>query len=384
MSGARTLAAPFAEQLRPLGTQLAPFVEGQLHGWRPYRNHWNYEDGCIFKGCLDLAEATGARFLSDFVLREVAARVAPGGTIAGFDPGEFNIDNIHPGKTFFRLLALGGEARFRLALDVQFQQLERHPRTASGNYWHKQIYPWQVWLDGLYMAHPFQLAYARLAQRPALIEDTRRQFAHVHAAMRDAASGLYFHGWDERRLEKWSDPRTGCSPCFWGRAMGWFVMALVDCLEALQDRDSQTGADAQTEPTRALLQRLLIDTAAALLEVRSPDGLWYQVLDQRGRERNYEETSASLMFAYAFMKAARLGWLAPAHAAIGRRAFDACVRRFLSEARLDGICGVAGLGNVPYRDGSYDYYVSEPIVPNDPKGVGALFMAASEAVRYRT
>lgn len=362
-----------AEQLRPLGAAVAPFVQARVRDWQPYRPHWNYEDGCIFKGCLDLAAATGEESLADFVQREVGARVAADGAIAGFDPQEFNIDNVHAGKTLFRLLERHDEPRFRRALDAQFSQLARHPRTASGNYWHKQIYPWQVWLDGLYMAQPFQVAYARLVNDPALIEDSRRQFEHVRATMRDAATGLYYHGWDERRLERWSDPRTGCSPCFWGRALGWFAMALVDCIEVLRD-------DASSLMARQSCEQLLREVTDALLAVQSANHLWFQVLDQRDRERNYEEASASLMFAYALMKGARLGVLSTDRGAIGRRAYDACVRRFLTTDRLDGICGVAGLGNVPYRDGSYEYYVSEPIVQNDPKGVGAFMMATAEAV----
>lgn len=370
-----TASASLRDQLRPLGPQVAPFVEQYVREWKPYRAHWNYEDGCVFKGCLDLAEATGERFLSDFVLHEVSARVAADGAIAGFDPAEFNIDNVNAGKVLPRLLALTGGARFRLAMDVQFAQLEHHPRTASGNYWHKQIYPWQVWLDGLYMAQPFQLAFARAADRPELIDDTRRQFAHVRNVMRDPSSGLYYHGWDERRIERWSNPQTGCSPCFWGRAMGWYLMALIDCLEALRDPGEPAGQ------ARALLAQLLRESADALLAARSPRGLWFQVLDRDARERNYEEASASLMFAYALMKSVRIGFLDAPYAAAGRAALGACLERFLGEAELGGICGVAGLGNVPYRDGSYEYYVSEPVVPNDPKGVGALFMALAEALR---
>ncbi len=359
----------FAELLRPLGAQIAPFVEARVRLWQPYRPHWNYEDGCIFKGCLALANE--ARFLADFVAREVSSRVGADGAIEGFDPREYNIDNVHAGRTLFRLLEATGEERYRHALDVQFAQLESHPRTASGNYWHKQIYPWQVWLDGLYMAQPFQVAYAQVARRPELLEDTRRQFEHVRRAMRDDATGLYYHGWDERCLEKWSDPRTGCSPCFWARAMGWFAMALVDCIEA-----------APEHPVRDLCAQILREVTEALVRVRSPRGLWYQVLDQADRARNYEEASASLMFAYALMKGARLGVLSAESGVTGRNSYEACVQGFLTSERLDGICGVAGLGNVPYRDGSYEYYVSEPIVPNDPKGVGALLLATAEAIAF--
>jgi unsaturated rhamnogalacturonyl hydrolase len=346
------------------GPRVTPFAWTYLSQWKPYRSFWNYEDGCIYKGCLDLAAATGEQRFQDFAYRVVSERVAEDGTLQGYDANEFNIDNVNAGKVLFTLFAQTGEERFRLAIDQQHAQLERHPRTRSGNFWHKKIYPHQVWLDGLYMAQPFRCAYANLTSQPEIFEDVARQFRHVHEVMRDSASGLYYHGWDESHAERWSNPQTGCSPCFWGRAMGWYMMALVDSLELMSD--SHTMSEA------------LRETSDALLKVRSAGGLWFQVLDQGSRAGNYEEASASLMIAYAFMKGARVGVLAPSFGEAGARSLRACVERFLSDSELRGICGVAGLGNVPYRDGSYEYYLSEPIVANDPKGVGALFMALSE------
>jgi unsaturated rhamnogalacturonyl hydrolase len=359
-------------QLARFGEQVAPFVARYLAQWRPYRPFWNYEDGCIYKGCLDLAAATGDSGFSDFVVRAVSERVAPDGTITGFDPNELNIDNVNAGKALFPLFAQTGDMRFRKAIDLQNAQLERHPRTQSGNFWHKKIYPHQVWLDGLYMAQPFRCAYAPLAERPDIFDDVTRQFAHVRRTMRDASTGLYYHGWDDSRAERWSNRETGCSPCFWGRAMGWFMMALVDCCELTA---------AASPGTHAFLAGVLRDTSDALMRVRGTRGLWYQVLDQGSRPDDYEETSATLMIAYTLMKGARLGILTGALGEAGLQSLQACLDRFLTKEYLHGICGVAGLGNVPYRDGSYEYYLSEPVVMNDPKGVGALFMALSEGLQ---
>jgi unsaturated rhamnogalacturonyl hydrolase len=305
--------------------------------------------------------------------------VAADGTLDGYDGAEFNIDNICAGKVLFTLLENTGEARFQLAMESQIAQLAAHPRTKSGNYWHKQIYPNQVWLDGLYMAQPFQLAYAALAQRRDLADDTLRQFAHVARVLRDQKTGLYYHGWDETRNERWANPETGCSPCFWGRAMGWYVMALVDCL----DFRGFLGSDGTQ-----LLGDQLKQATEALLQVQSESGLWYQVLDRGSSDSdraggNYEESSASLMIAYALMKGQRLGVLPASSGELGRKSLIAVVRKFLSPQQLGGICGVAGLGNKPYRDGSFAYYMSEPIVPNDPKGVSALLMAVAEALRQK-
>lgn len=349
------------------GPHVAPFIAHYLKNWRPYRPHWNYEDGCIYKGVLDLHDVTGDRSLWDFAYRAISERISPDGTITGYDPNEFNIDNVNAGKALFTLLERTGENRFRLAIERQAEQLARHPRTKSGSYWHKKIYPNQVWLDGLYMAQPFQLALAKFTRRDDLIADTVHQFANVRDVMR-VEGGLYRHGWDESREQAWADQRTGLSPHVWGRAMGWFMMALVDCLEL--------------DPN-ATLKDIFADTSRALIAVQRPSGLWQQVIDAPDREGNYEEASASLMIAYALMKGARLGLLDRAHHRAGRRAFEACVTRFVTDTALNGICAVAGLGGNPYRDGSYRYYLSEPIVANDPKGVGAFMMALAEATRTR-
>ena len=359
------------EQTADLGQTVAPFIAGYLARWRPYKPGWVYEDGIIFKGALDLWRATGESAFLEFVNERVAPRIAADGTIEGYDGSEFNIDNICAGKVLFTLLENSGEARFQRAIERQMAQLAAHPRTRSGNYWHKQIYPNQVWLDGLYMGQPFQLAYAALAERRDLADDTVRQFAHVPRVLRDQKTGLYYHGWDESRNERWANPETGCSPCFWGRAMGWYVMALADCLDF---RDILGSAGTKT------LADQLQQTTAALLAVRSDSGLWYQVLDRGSEGGNYEEASASLMFAYALMKGQRLGVLPASAGEQGLQSLKAAVVQFLSPLNLDGICGVAGLGNKPYRDGSFAYYLSEPIVANDPKGVSALLMAVAEAL----
>lgn len=357
-------------QTRAYGPQLAAFVARYLEAWTTYKPAWNYEDGCVWKAALDLADASGLRFPSDFVYREVSARVDADGGIRNYEVGEYNIDNVNPARVLLSLHASTGEERFRKAAELQSLQLDSHPRTQSGNFWHKRIYPSQVWLDGLYMAQPFRVLHARVHRRDDIIDDVVAQFRFVDATLRDAASGLLYHGWDESRAERWSNPETGCSPNFWARAMGWYVMALVDCIDAL-------AGDARADVLAAQLR----DASAALLRVRTANDLWLQVLDRPDVSGNYEEASASLMIAYALMKAARLGVVDASSGDIGQRAFAACVARFVSDERLDGICGVAGLGNVPYRDGSVEYYLSEKIVANDPKGVAALLLALSEALR---
>jgi unsaturated rhamnogalacturonyl hydrolase len=363
-----------AARLDGYGPQTARFVAHYIAQWQPYRHYWCYEDGCVFKGALDLADATGQGFLAQFVRREVSARVDVEGHLRGYAATEFNIDHINAGKVLFPIWRETGEARYRQAIESLAEQLRQHPRTRSGGYWHKRIYPEQIWLDGLYMALPFQCAYAEVVGDEALTDDVKRQFQHVRATLRDARTGLYYHGWDESRRERWANPTTGCSSQFWGRAMGWFVMALIDCIEWLR------GAPAFSA---APLEDMLREVCEGLVAVRSQSGLWYQVLDQGTREGNYEETSCSLMIAYAMLKGARLRVLESTYAAVGDAALARVIERRLTTDRLTGICGVAGLGNVPYRDGSYTYYLSEPQIDNDPKGVAALLMALAEGCRFR-
>lgn len=367
------LSAQTQTALSRFGANVPAFIAGYFRSWTPYRPHWNYEDGVVWKGALDLYQVTQDRVFLDYVLGEMQNRVLTDGSMPTFHPAEYNIDNVNGGKILFPLYAITGEDRFRKAMDVQFAQLKDHPRTQSGNYWHKQIYPHQVWLDGLFMAQPFQTEYARITNNEALFADTVAQFRFVdHTLQKD--NGLYAHGWDESRAERWSDKQTGLSANVWGRAMGWWVGALVDVYEA---------SEGFSESLRADIADITRRTLNALLKVRSQNGLWYQVVDQGHREGNYEEASASLMVAYGLIKAGRLGILPQPAVATGVESLKAVCARFVTPGALNGICGVAGLGNVPYRDGSYDYYLSEKITPNDPKGVGALMWALSEGIRAK-
>jgi len=358
--------------LSRFGNQVPVFLQNYVRSWSPYRPWWNYEDGVVWKGALDLYGVTQDAALLDYVLREMDSRVLPDGAMPTFLPKEYNIDHVNGGKILLPLYRFTGEERFRKAMDIQFAQLKDHPRTQSGNYWHKQIYPSQVWLDGLFMAQPFQTDYARVTGNEALFRDTVQQFQSVERLLKKTENGLYYHGWDESRAERWADPVTGLSSHVWGRSMGWWIGALVDVYEASE------GFDAGL---RAEIARIAADTLTAVLRFRSDNGLWYQVVDQGHRVGNYEEASASAMIAYGLMKAARLGIVDQAAGQTGQDSLRAVVSRFVTPEALNGICGVAGLGNNPYRDGSYEYYLSEKITPNDPKGVGALMWALTEGLR---
>lgn len=359
----------FLDLTAGFGPTLGPFVCRYLDTWRSYKPGWVYEDGCAWKAAIDLSQASGHRFAFDFAYREISARIDAEGRIAGYEPDEFNIDNVNPGRAVLLLADATGEARFVAAIGHMLGQLLRHPRTQSGNFWHKRIYPNQVWLDGLYMAQPLRTAWAVRTGDDATLVDVLRQFDVVWTHLRDQQTGMLCHGWDESRAERWADPVTGQSPHVWSRALGWYLMALADCIEPLQTGHSDHAAH---------LGRMFAQTAEAMLPIRSQSGLWYQLSALPEEPGNYEETSASLMIAYALMKGARLGVLDSTAGQAGADAFESCVTRYVEPDRLRSICGVAGLGGTPYRDGSIAYYLSEPIVDNDPKGVAALMLALAE------
>jgi unsaturated rhamnogalacturonyl hydrolase len=281
---------------------------------------------------------------------------------------------VNPGKLLFPLYARTGEERYLNAIRIVREQLERQPRNRSSGFWHKKIYPDQMWLDGIYMAAPFLAEYASAFDVPSDFDDLTRQILLIEEHTRDARTGLLYHAWDESRKQPWAEPGTGHSPHFWGRAMGWYVMGLVDVLDFLP-----VG-----HPRRPELVRSLKETGQALLRFQDDrSGLWYQIIDLADRPGNYQEASASAMFIYAFAKGVRKGYLPVEFLSAARRAYYGLLQNLVKVdpqglLTLEGICGVAGLGGEPYRDGSFEYYIGEKIIPNDPKGVGPFILAALE------
>lgn len=296
------------------------------------------------------------------------------GTIHKYDLGKYNLDYVNPAKNLITLYKRTGQERYKKALDQIVLQLEAQPRTKSGGYWHKQVYPWQMWLDGIYMSAPFMAQYAREFNKPAWFDEAVFQIVHIYEKTLDEETGLLFHAWDESREQEWSDPSTGRSGQFWGRAMGWYMMALVDVLDYLPKDHSG----------RKEILSILQSTSEALMKVREPDsGLWYQVLDKGDQEGNYLEGSASSMYIYAFAKAARKEHLPEKYLDYAQESFAGLVNMLISEDEngrisMIQIVGGCGLGGKPYRDGTYEYYITEKQVDNDPKGVGPFILAALE------
>ncbi len=347
-----------------------------IRSWKS--NKWNYIDGCMITGILERYEITGeARFL-DFADRFLSGFVEEDGRIRTYDPAEYSLDNVNPAKNLFTLYDLTGKEKYRKALEFVRAQLSTMPRTPEGNFWHKLIYPNQVWLDGIYMALPFYMEYEKRFDAQKDCEDICRQIANVEIRMRDPKTGLYYHGYDASRKMYWADPDTGCSPNFWLRAEGWFILGLVDVLEIMKDLPMQAES--------VHLQHMLLDLAKALSKYQDPSGLWYQLIALPELAGNYLETSGTALISAALLKAVRLGFLPESFRAVGEKAFYGIVDHRLTKNAdgtpcVTGICLVAGLGGEQHRDGSVAYYLSEPVVQNDAKGVGPLLLAYTEMLR---
>ena len=337
---------------------------------------WNYIDGCMITALLSMAEITGDQRYFDFAESFIDAFVEEDGTIRRYNMEKYNLDDINEGRVLFPLYAKTGKEKYRKAAGVLRRQLENQPRTQEGNFWHKAIYPNQVWLDGIYMAQPFYALYEKHFGSGDF-SDVAGQIQNVRRHMYSEEKGLYYHGYDASRSIFWADPETGCSQNFWLRSLGWFSVALADLLEILPEGQ-------QRESLRAMFTELM---ANLLRYADEETGMFWQVPDQPGREGNYLETSGSSMIAYAMLKGARLGVLEQKYAVQGQKTFNGIVNRYLSftdgDLNLDGICLVAGLGPADNlrRDGSYEYYISEPVVKNDAKGVAPFLLCYTEIRR---
>lgn len=341
------------------------------------KSTWDYIDGCMIKAIMEMYAITKDEKYFAFADAFIDAKVFEDGSIEGYKVEEKNIDNVNAGKTLFELYDLTGKEKYRKAIDLIYSQIKDMPRTEAGNFWHKNIYPNQVWLDGMYMGQPFYMEYETRFNNKKNYEDIYNQFKNVIETMRDPKTGLYYHAYDSSREMFWCDKVTGLSQNFWLRALGWYSMALLDTLDK---------ADKSEEKICTLLKDAFVDLMDAMLKYQDESGMWYQVVNFGGMDRNYLESSGSSIMAYALLKGVRLGYLPAEYAQYGKKAFDGVCEKYLTtdekgDLHLDGICLVAGLGGAAHRPGTYDYYMSEPIVKDDAKGVGPFLLAYTEMRR---
>jgi unsaturated rhamnogalacturonyl hydrolase len=335
---------------------------------------WAYEEGVLLDGMAaewhSTADGQDFKYIKDAVDKYVTAD----GAITGYKADGHTLDDIELGRAVLLVYRVSQQAKYYKAAKFLHEQLALQPRTASGGYWHKQIYPNQMWLDGAYMAGPFRAAYAATFQEPGDFDDIAKQLLLMDAHMRQAKTGLMIHGWDESKQMPWADKTTGLSPEVWGRAMGWYAMALVDVLDWMP----------LDHPRRPEVVAALSRTAVAIVKYQDrTTGLWWQVMDKAGQQGNYTEASASCMFVYALAKGVRMGYLPQSDEANARRGWEGIQKKFVTTGAdglmvLNGTVKVGGLGGSPYRSGSYDYYIGEKTGVNDAKGVGAFLLAGSE------
>ncbi len=366
-----------AAQSLPLSQQMAETV---MKLWpdsfsvKPgFKARWSYDQGVILKGIEGIWQNTGDVRYFNYIQHSMDYYVKDDGSIYDYKGDDYNIDHVNNGKLLLLLYQVLGKEKYRKAVDMLRNQLRTHPRTNEGGFWHKKIYPYQMWLDGLYMGQPFYAEYAKVFHEDSVFTDVTNQFVYMENHARDPKTGLLYHGWDESKQQQWANKETGTSPNFWGRAMGWYGMAMVDVVDYFPNNHKGKWAIVE------ILKRY----AEAIVKVQDKSsGLWYDVLDKPQEPKNYKEASASCMIVYTLAKAVRLGYISSKYLENAKKGYAGIVKEFIKtengQLNLHGTVAVSGLGGNPYRDGSFEYYMKEPVVVNDPKGVGAFIQCAVE------
>lgn len=340
---------------------------------------WNYIDGCMMTSMLSLYDFTKEERYLDFVIQYTNYFVNEDGTINGYDKKHYSTDDVSQSRILFDLYKYTNNEKYLKAIHMSYEQVKEQPRTEAGNFWHKQIYPNQVWLDGIYMMQPFYTRYETEFNNKINYDDIVGQIKLVEKIMRDKDTGLYYHAYNEPKDMFWANKETGLSQHYWLRAIGWYLAGIADVYSYMEDVEK-----------RAELAELLKSSVDSLLKYQDEESkMFYQIVDLKDREPNYLETSGSLLASYAILKGSRVGALPANYAEIGSEIFEGVVNAKLTEVNgdlnLTSICLVAGLGpeNNLRRDGTFEYYMSEPIVENDAKGVGPLIMAYSEMLQKK-
>lgn len=359
--------------VRMADSEMIQFPNSSTVDFNP-KGKWGYTAGLVAKSMVELWKQTGEIKYYNYAKSYADQFIDANGEIKGYKRSDFNIDKVNSGNFLFDLYQNTQDDRYKKAIYILRDQLKDHPRTKEGGFWHKKRYTNQMWLDGLYMGEPFYARFGSEFNEPEVFSDVINQFVVVHKHTYNSEAGLNYHGWDESKEQAWANSETGCSPHFWGRAMGWYAMALVDVLDYIPEN----------HPKREKLVGILKQLAVGIQKFQdSETGLWYQVLDKGDKEGNYLEASCSCMFVYSLLKASRLNYIDEKYHSVAEKGYRGILKQFIKENNegtisLTNVCSVAGLGGTPYRDGSYEYYIGEPIRDNDPKGVGPFILASLE------
>ncbi|MCC4399992.1 glycoside hydrolase family 88 protein [Limosilactobacillus reuteri] len=344
------------------------------------KGKWEYEDGLMLDGVMDVYERTKNKAYLNYIKHYFDSYIQPNGEIKGYNVNLFRLDDINNGKVLLRLYNLTKNNKYKEALDKQYSQLETQPRTNSNLFWHKKSYPNQVWLDGIYMGDVFYAEYLEKFQENPSFDDVIHQFTKSYEIALDDKTGLCYHAVDESKEMYWANKENGHSPHFWLRSIGWYVMAMTDVSEHLP----------QDNPGRTQILTNLNNLLQSLKNVADEKtNLWYQVPDEKDRPMNYLESSGSLMILNAIAKSLRKGYLSDKQewTKFLIKGWENALEQFISITNegwvnVNKIAHVGGLGGPNHRDGSFAYYMSEPIVSNDHKGTGPFIMLANEMYKY--
>lgn len=349
---------------------------------------WSYVMGIEMEGMLDTYEhyKEGNNAILDYLKEYPAKMIDEKGNITGYKYEDFNLDNVRTAKFILRMHNLFPTKGTEKALKTLFKQLQNQPRTKEGVYWHKAIYANQVWLDGIFMGLPFYCNYAVQTMKPKKAEkylnDAVDQMVKTDYRTYDEQTQLWKHAWDETHQQFWANKEDGKSQHCWARALGWYVMAMTECLDAMPENY------ARRQEVIDLLNKAM---KSVVKYQDKKTGVWYDVLDVKS-DKNYLESTASSMFAYVLLKGYRKGYLSEEYLKAGVKAYNGILKQFIKvnadkTISLTRCCAVSGLGPGPgpyvkkpnyKRDGSFEYYMSEPIRDNDAKGVGPFIWASLE------
>lgn len=336
--------------------------------------HWDYEQGLVLFALNREWERTGDGKYFRYIQKNLDSFLDAEGNIRTYKLEEYNIDNIPTGRLLLMLYRQTGQEKYLKAAKFVRGQIETQPRTKEGGFWHKKRYPNQMWLDGLYMGEPFYAEYSAYFREDKNFDDIANQFIWMEKNARDPKTGLLYHAWDESREMKWADAKKGTSPNFWGRAIGWYIMAIADVLDYFPEN----------HPKRKELEAIFKRLMPVVVRYQDPaTGCWWQVFDKGGAPGNYVEASASCMMVYGLAKGVRQGLLDPSFLAAAKKGYQGILKEFVETddkglLHLNKTVSVGGLGGNPYRDGSYEYYLSEPIKKDDLKGIGPFILASIE------
>lgn len=338
------------------------------------KGHWDYTTGLLLLSLERLWKVTNEKKYIDYVKETIDSYVNEDGSINSYRVDEYNIDQINCGRVLFNLYDKTKEEKYKKAIFLLMKQLETHPRTSEKGFWHKQIYPYQMWLDGIYMGSPFYAQFSKVFGKPEGFDDVALQIILMNKNAKDKKTGLLYHAWDETKSMYWADPKTGKSPNFWSRAMGWYGMGILDSLDYFPK-------DHKKIPEILDIFKSMMDALIKYMDEKT--GLWYQVTDKGDKEGNYLEASGSAMFLYCFAKAINNGYLDKEYEKYADKTFNGIISELIQNdddglVSIKNCCLVAGLGGHKRRDGSFEYYISEPVVLNDRKTTGSFISACIE------